>query len=444
MARRRSRVPLDVYINSRLVGQLRRLPSGAIDFRYDQDWLNWKHALPVSFSLPLREDRYTGDPVIAVFDNLLPDNQQIRRRIAERVKADDHDTYSLLAKIGRDCVGAMQLLPEGSTPGLAGAVEGRAVSDDDIGRKIRALTVAPLGMDGDDEFRISVAGAQDKIAFLYWDGKWHIPDGTTATTHIMKPQIGILPDGIDLTQSVENEYLCLRLAAALGLPTARTKITDFAGERVLVIERFDRQWTTDGRLLRLPQEDCCQALSVSPDLKYEPDGGPGIRDILELLKASNDPAVDQKTFLRAQIVFWLLGAPDGHGKNFSIFLRPGGGFSLTPLYDVMSSQPAMDAGRLRKNQFRLANAVGNNRHYVISQILPRHFVQTAEKSGVPGTVVERICAGLADSAEAAIAETLGGLPDDFPTELADSVAGGVRTRLRLLRQNQAVTSPGTT
>ena len=430
MARRRSRVPLNVYINSRLVGQLRRLPSGAIDFHYDEGWLSWEHALPVSFSLPLREDRYTGDPVIAVFDNLLPDNDQIRRRIAERVKADGHDTYSLLARIGRDCVGAMQLLPEGDTPGLAGGVEGRAVSDDDMGRKIRELAVAPLGMDSDDEFRISVAGAQDKTAFLYWNGNWHIPHGTTATTHIMKPQIGRLPDGIDLTQSVENEYLCLRLTVGLGLPGANAAIADLGGERVLVIERFDRRWTRDERLLRLPQEDCCQALSVPPALKYEPDGGPGIRDMLELLKASNDPTADQRTFLKAQIVFWLLGATDGHAKNFSIFLQPGGRFSLTPLYDVMSSQPALDAGQLRRNQFRLANRVGNSRQYVIDEIMARHFVQTAENSGLSAAVVEQIQADLAESAEAAIDKTLATLPDDFPAELADSIVGGMRARLR--------------
>ena len=432
MARRRNRVPLNVYINSRLVGQLRGLPSGGIDFRYDEGWLGWDRALPVSISLPLREDRYTGERVIAVFDNLLPDNQQIRRRLAERVKADDHATYSLLAKIGRDCVGAMQLLPEGQTPGLAGAVEGCAVSDDDVGRRIRGLAVAPLGMDDDDEFRISIAGAQDKTAFLHWKGEWHIPHGTTATTHIMKPQIGRLPNGLDLTRSVENEYLCLRLTAAFGLPSATTEIAEFGGERVLVVKRFDRRWLRDERLLRVPQEDCCQALSVPPTSKYESDGGPGIRHMLELLKASNDPEADQKMFLRAQIVFWLLGATDGHAKNFSIFLQPDGRFSLTPLYDVMSLQPAMDAGQIRRNEFRLANAVGNSRHYVIDGIMPRHFIQSAEHSGVPATVIEQICADLATSAEAAIDETLAALPDDFPAELAESIAGGIRKRLRLL------------
>ena len=142
-------------------------------------------------------------------------------------------------------------------------------------------------MDADGEFRISIAGAQEKTALLYWKDRWHIPHGTTATTHILKPQIGMLPSGIDLNRSVENEHLCLRLTAALGLPSANTEIADFDGERVLVIERFDRRWTRDNRLLRLPQEDCCQALSVPPTLKYDADGGPGMADILDLLKASD-------------------------------------------------------------------------------------------------------------------------------------------------------------
>ena len=274
-------------------------------------------------------------------------------------------------------------------------MKGRWVSDEEIAERLHNLPVAPLGVDGDGEFRISIAGAQDKTAFLRWNGKWHIPHGATATTHIMKPQIGRLPDGLDLTHSVENEHLCLELTAALGLPSATTAIGEFGGERALVVERFDRRWTTDERLLRLPQEDCCQALSAPPTLKYEPDGGPGIKDVLVLLKGSDEPLADQRVFLKAQIVFWLLGATDGHAKNFSVFLTPGGGFHLTPLYDVMSLQPAVDTGQVRRNQFRLANAVGSNRHYIIDSILPRHFTQTAEGNGIPATVVDQIYAELA-------------------------------------------------
>lgn len=433
MARPRTRIPLNVYLNARLVGRLRRPASGAIDFQYDPGWLSWEHALPVSLSLPLREDRYTGDPVIAVFDNLLPDNEPIRRRMAERVHADGYDAYSLLAKIGRDCVGALQFLPDDVEPGPAGIVEGRPASEEYIAAKIGDLAATPLGVDEDEEFRLSIAGAQEKTAFLFWKDQWHVPHGTTPTTHIMKPQIGIiLPSGIDLSQSVENEYLCLKLTAAFGLPSAHVAMADFKGSRVLVVERFDRLWTKNNRLLRLPQEDCCQALSVPPPRKYESHGGPGIAAVLELLKGSDDPDADRRMFLKAQMMFWLLGATDGHAKNFSIFLRPGGRFRLTPLYDVMSAQPARDAGQLQKNKMKLALAVGDSRHYVVDEIVPRHFVQTAARSGIPAAVVEEICAELAQRAARAIDETLAALPPDFPKALAESITGGIRARLRML------------
>jgi serine/threonine-protein kinase HipA len=440
MARRRTRYPLNVYLNARLVGRLRRQASGAIDFQYDSEWLAWEIALPVSLSLPLREDRYVGDPVIAVFDNLLPDSDVIRRRLAQRVHADGADAYSLLAKIGRDCVGALQFLPDGVTPEPAGNVKGRPIDDDYIARKIGDLNATPLGVDEDEEFRISLAGAQEKTAFLLWNDKWYVPHGTTATTHIMKPQIGMLPSGIDLSHSVENEYLCIKLAQAFGLPAANVAIADFKDSRVLVIERFDRLWTKDGRLLRLPQEDCCQALSVPPTRKYESDGGPGMPAVLDLLKASDDPDTDRRLFLKAQIIFWLLGATDGHAKNFSIFLQPGGRFRLTPLYDVMSVQPAFDARQLRKNQMKFAMAVGDNRHYLVYEIMPRHFMETAAKSGVPSAFVQSIFDELVGSADAVINQVMKDLPAGFPQEPAESIVGGLRARLRLADATSARTA----
>lgn len=435
MARPRTRISLNVYLNARLVGKLHRQRSGAIDFEYEPKWLSWEHALPVSLSLPLREDRYTGAPVIAVFENLLPDDPVILRRLAERVHADGSDAYSLLAKIGRDCVGALQFLPEGFEPEAAGAVKGRRVGDDYIARKIGDLTAAPLGLDEDEEFRISLAGMQEKTALLFWKKKWHIPRGTTATTHIMKPQIGMLPSGIDLTRSVENEYFCLKLTAGLGLPSANVAVADFNGTRVLVVERFDRLWTKDGRLLRLPQEDCCQALSVPPTRKYESDGGPGMAAILNLLQGSDDPEADRRFFLKAQIAFWLLGATDGHAKNFSVFLRPGGRFRLTPLYDVMSVQPPVDVSQLRRNQMKLALAIGDNRHYAVHEIMPRHFLQTAARSGIPASVVQEIFDELLKAEHSAVSKAMDELPARFPEKLARSIVNGLRTRLRLLEQS---------
>ncbi len=431
MARKRTRIPLNVFLNGRLVGHLTRETSGAIDFQYDPTWLQWEHTFAVSLSLPLREDRYVGDPVIAVFDNLLPDSEDIRHRVAARSHADGIDAYSLLTAIGRDCVGALQFLPDGADPGPVGEVDAVPITNGEIADRLSNLDAAPLGIGDDKEFRVSLAGVQEKTAFLYCNDAWHIPHRTTATTHILKPQIGE-HDGRDLSQSVENEYLCMQILNALGLPVAKTRIADFGEQRALVVERFDRRWTNDRRLLRIPQEDCCQALSVPSTRKYQSDGGPGIAAILEFLKGSDDPDVDQALFMKAQIAYWLLAATDGHAKNFSVFLIPGGGFRLTPLYDVMTTQPLFDAGQLRRNQMRFAMAVGDNRHYRLHDIMPRHFLQTAAQIGMSFTVVNRILHELDVDTPMALEAACNALPGDFPEQLRDTIVGGTRQRLKLI------------
>jgi serine/threonine-protein kinase HipA len=428
MPRQRTHLPLNVYLNARLVGQLKRESSGAIQFQYDQNWLDWEHTFPVSLSLPLREDRYAGERVIAVFDNLLPDNEDIRRRVAARSDADGIDPYSLLAAIGRDCVGALQFLPDSIDPGKAGNVEAVPISDENIADRLSNLATAPLGIGDDREFRISIAGVQDKTALLRWKGKWHVPHGTTATTHILKPQIGDR-DGRDLTHSVENEHLCMRIVAGLGIPVAQTEIRDFAGVRALVVERFDRQWTRNKRLLRVPQEDCCQALSIPPTRKYQSHGGPGMADIFGFLKGSDDPGYDQLIFLKAQIVFWLLAAIDGHAKNFSVVLHPGGGFQLTPLYDVMSAQHLFDCKQIQRRDMKLAMSVGNNRHYHIHEILPRHYYQTADRAGVPESMVALALGQIGDDLPGAVESACASLPADFPADIRDSIAEGALGRL---------------
>jgi len=424
--------PLNVFLNSRLVGQLRRDISGATSFQYHPSWLDWEFVLPVSLSLPLRAQAYSGAPVLAVFDNLLPDNDHLRRQIAARTHAEGTDAYSLLGAIGHDCVGALQFLQQNVEPGQAGAVEGEPISDDSIALIIKNLATAPLGVTEDESFRISIAGAQEKTAFLYRDGEWYKPRGTTATTHIFKPSIGKLPNGVDLTHSVENEHFCLELIAALGIETAKSQILTFGKRQVLVVERFDRLWAADGRLLRLPQEDCCQALSVSPVQKYQSDGGPGLVKILQLLRGSDDPLADQRAFLKANIVFWLLGATDGHAKNFSVFLRPGGRFRLTPLYDVISAQPSVDSKQLLWKNFRLAMSFGTKPHYAIRQVAPRHFFQTATQSGIGKDVVPSIVGELRGEVEVAVNRVNSELPPGFPVKIADSISGGIRRRLQII------------
>jgi serine/threonine-protein kinase HipA len=207
----------------------------------------------------------------------------------------------------------------------------------------------------------------------------------------------------------------------------------FGATRTLIVERFDRRWTKDKRLLRLPQEDLCQALGIPPARKYQSEGGPGIREVLAFLKASDDPQADRRMFMKAQIVFWLLGATDGHAKNFSIFLYPGGGFRLTPLYDVMSLQPVYAANQIKRNRMKLAMSVGAQKHYVLDTIQPRHFLQSAQSAGMPVSEVESLFAEIANAGPLAIEELQS--TDEVPPQIRRSILEGFKARFKLLESH---------
>jgi serine/threonine-protein kinase HipA len=435
MARRRTHAPLRVYQNNQLVGHLLKEPSGAIQFRYDEAWLNQESACPVSLSLPLREDAYKGQTVSAVFENLLPDSDAVRRRVAEKLGANGIDAYSLLSVIGGDCVGALQFMV-GDAAATPNRIEGQALDENAIEALLENLAQAPLGLSRDDDFRVSVAGAQEKTALLWHEGHWLKPHGTTPTTHIFKTQIGHLPNGIDLSNSVENEFYCLKLVEAFGLAVNHVEIKTFGVTKALVIQRFDRQWTRDGRLLRLPQEDCCQALSIPPSRKYQNEGGPGIVEIVNLLKASDTPAHDQHNFFKAQILFWLIGATDGHAKNFSLFLKPKGGFQMTPLYDILTTQPYFDALGSDRNQMKLAMHVGTTNHYRINTIRLHHFTETGKKAGLPKQLMQKAIEEIINTAEKAVATVEANLPKDFSEAIHVSVKAAMLERVKAMRLDE--------
>ncbi len=442
MARRKTHKPLNVLINNRLVGRLEKETSGAIKFQYVKEWLEWEHSFAVSLSLPLRKAAYRGELVAAVFDNLLPDNPNIRRIVAERTGAGGIDAFSLLEQIGRDCVGAMQFLPDDLQADARMEVRGEPVTEEEIERILANLARAPLGIDPEHEFRISVAGAQEKTALLFHEGQWMRPLGTTPTTHILKPQIGKIPTAfglIDMAASVDNEHYCLKLLEAFGLPVNQTEIQTFGKRRVLVVERFDRLWQDDDRLLRLPQEDFCQALGVPSTRKYQAtveghQNGPGIVDIISLLQASDESTQDQAAFFKAQILFWLIGATDGHAKNFSIFLRPGGGFSLTPFYDVLSAQQAFDANQIPRKSYRLAMSFGKSRKYKILEITGRHFVETGKEAGLGPTIIREVITSVLEVADATTDKALSEMPVDFSVQIHECIKRAMDSRLGQLEE----------
>lgn len=306
MARPKKIVPLSIYINGEIVGTLSFTTIKQMQVTYDQRWLQSENCRPLSLSLPLTEQTLSGQAVESFFDNLLPDNSEIRRRIQTRFGAASDRCFDLLWHIGRDCIGAVQLIPETEDCPDVTRITATPLTDTEIAATLLNYRTIPLGMSGDNDFRISLAGAQEKSAFLWHEGRWCRPLGTTPTSHIFKLPIGQIPQ-IDLRDSVENEWLCNLILKAYNLPVADAEMLVFDGVKVLSVKRFDRKRSIDGSwVIRLPQEDMCQALAVPPAFKYESDGGPGIKTIMDLLYGSASASQDRRTFMKAQLVYWLI------------------------------------------------------------------------------------------------------------------------------------------
>ena len=254
--------------------------------------------------------------------------------------------FDLLSEIGRDSVGAVTLIPEDETvthPIMAW----EKLTEARLEEVLTAYKAdIPLGMIREEnDFRISVAGAQEKTALLRIGNDWCIPKGITPTTHIIKLPIGEIrqPNAtLDLSQSVDNEYYCLLLAKELGLNVPDAEIIKAGNVRALAVERFDRRWNAERTvLLRLPQEDMCQTFGLPSSVKYESDGGPGIARIMAFLMGSSEALKDRYDFMKFQVFQWLIGATDGHAKNFSVFIQAGGSYRLTPFYDIISAFPVL-------------------------------------------------------------------------------------------------------
>lgn len=423
---------LGVWMNGERVGSWIWRSRQSQSFVYADSWLASPLARPISLSIPFESSGVStwGPQVEAFFDNLLPDNADIRRRIQRRFGCVSDSPFDLLSEIGRDCVGALQLLPEDREPPSVCTIESEPLKESDVARLLRAVTSdVVLGAFPEDSFRISIAGAQEKTALLLHNGGWCKPIGTTPTSHIFKFPLGRIGTmQADMSTSIENEWLCLQILEAFGLGVAKAEIAAFEDQKVLVVERFDRSYSPDGSwLMRIPQEDLCQATGTPPSQKYENEGGPGFLSLMDLLLGAREPLNDRKKFMKAQVLFWLLAAPDGHAKNFSIFLEPKGRFSLTPFYDVMSVYPILGykSGNLPPEKLRMAMAViGKNRHYEWLKIQNRHWISTAECCGAR-KIMEDVIAEIVDAIPAVTTKIESILPPDFPENIAQAILSGV-------------------
>lgn len=440
MAKVGSKQALNLWMNGTLVGVWENTRSGE-ELTYYDEWINDELGRPISLSMPFTpsNDPYRGVVVSSYFDNLLPDSLGIRRRLAAKFKAESLEPFDMLKALGRDCVGALQLLPTNERPTDLETISGDELSEADVARILRNTTSqAPLGRQHEnDDLRLSIAGAQEKTALLYRDGKWLLPHGSTPTTHIMKLPLGLVGNmQADMHASVENEWLCTQLADAFGLPVAHCEIGQFEDQKVLIVERFDRRWAADTNwIIRLPQEDMCQATGTPAHLKYQADGGPGVLKISEILSGSVTPQDDLDTFFKAQLFFWLLAATDGHAKNFSIFHQAGDAYRSTPLYDILSAHPiigtAPNKSAMQKVKLAMAVRGQSDNVYLINKVQRRHWNHMSILAG-RGRNAEDLISDLLDNIDDALNSVAGRLPIGFPQELIDTIFDGIRKQgLRL-------------
>jgi serine/threonine-protein kinase HipA len=432
---------LDVWLHGTPVGTW--WPAGRTEarFAYTDAWVNADAGCPISVSLPfLPLNRVVSGPVVDDwFTNLLPDSETILHRMRDRLRLRDSKPASLLAALGRDCVGAIQLLPPSEVPSEYKRIDVTPLSESDVAQRLRRVTVAKgFAADlADDEMRFSIAGAQEKTAFTWHNDQWCVPHGETPTTHIFKlPLVALGARQANMTQSVENEWLSLKLIAALGFQVAEAQIGRFRDEHgsvsALIVKRFDRivEPTSDGSpawIRRILQEDVCQALGVPTSKKYEDDGGPGMARILTLLAGSRNPGRDQQMFANAQLAGWLLAATDGHAKNYSI-THSATGYSMTPLYDVISAWPVIGRGAnlYAVQEIKLAMALrGDSRpRRLLDKIHLRHWQRLANDAG--GDAVFAGMVAMVEAVPKAIAAVEAQLPSGFPEQVWDAITAGMQ------------------
>jgi len=316
---------LSVRLNGKPVGQLEQTKDGKLKFQYQDD------ASQISLSMLLENKRYGNMPCEKYFGGLLPESEEAKKAIGKKFGANPKSTFSLLRAIGRDCAGAISF-HDPEDPVVLDSfreIKMQPLSESELEKHIKELPLKPLFM-GVEGLRLSLAGVQDKAAVCLVDGKIAVPLEGTPTTHILKPTISKFPG------SVQNEYVCLRTAARLTLPVPEVKMGRAGEEMYFLVERYDRKFDGDKRILRLHQEDFCQALGFRE--KYQRLGGPGFKDGFELLMKTRIPIKDRDLLMRAAVFNYLIGNNDAHGKNFAILYDMDGNPRLAPFYDILCTQ----------------------------------------------------------------------------------------------------------
>jgi serine/threonine-protein kinase HipA len=413
-----------VLLDREIVAQLEPLPGSRLyRLRYSRAWIEDPAAYPVTLSLPIASPEHQGLPVRHWLRGLLPDNEARLQEIEREFGVSRDDPYAVLAQVGEDCVGAVQFAtPERAAEIARGGAAGGVKWLD--GEQLETLLREVAGRASPDSRvaqtgQFSLPGALGKVALACDDGagRWGLPSGRRASTHILKPPMPGIP------HHNENEHFCLRLADAAGLASASSRIVRFGGQRAIAVERYDRRTGPGGEVRRLHQEDMAQALGLDPTLRYAAEGSAGIGEIVRLLRDYASPC-DVGAFVRGVAYAWITAGTDAHLRNFSLLIRPGESCALAPLYDVSSALGLVTKSRQRR-ELRLAMAIGGAT--AVDEIDRAAWLRETERSRLPKRLIEEaaeLAARVAGEAPG-VAERLideEGLDDRFLRRLARDVA----------------------
>ena len=429
------------------VGRVQRDTHGRMSFGYADGWLTKQGAYPISLSMPLALRQHNHEKIDAYLWGLLPDNENILAKWGQRYHVSLRNAFGLIEKVGEDCAGAVQFIRPERLQDLeeqSGAVEW--LSDSQIADRLRGLIADHSAWRRIGDFgQFSLAGAQAKTAFLREGERWGIPSGRIPTTHIFKPPIP------DFDGHAENEHFCLELAGRLGFAVPISFVRNFEDQIAIIIERYDRV-PNAGRVLRVHQEDICQALGIPPTRKYEADHGPGAKQIVHLLRAnSTDPLEDVDTFILALGFNWLIAGTDGHAKNYSVLIGAGSVVRLAPMYDVASALPY---SVFDPYNTKLAMRVGGE--YRLRNIGNRQWRKLARELGAnEGQLIDRLtlfAKRIPDEANDVGRQLQSqGLKHPIVIKMTDAIADRARKCLKVLalgsglddKSNSAETSPQT-
>jgi serine/threonine-protein kinase HipA len=412
---------LDVYLHDQLTGQLVQDDGGQMRFAYAESWLNRPGAMPLSQSLPLRKERFSRNECRGFFGGILPE-QEKRELIARNLGISARNDYAMLEQIGGECAGAVTFIPAGEN--LPEQHYGyRPLSPAELAAILRELPKRPL-LAGDEGIRLSLAGAQDKVAVRIEGDEVSLPLGGAPSTHILKPAVERFA-GV-----VFNEDLCMRLAAASGLPAAAVETRAVDGMDYLLVERYDRTHRPAAGgtpvLDRLHQEDFCQAQGIVSEMKYQKEGGPSLKQCFSLLReVSSAPVVDLARFLDAVIYNYLVGNNDAHGKNFSLLYHGVGTANpeirLAPLYDIVSTAYYPELSK------DMAMKIGAE--YLSEKVAPKDFERLAEEAGLGKPLVKQRIPELADTVLASLGKI------EIANPVAEAVAALIRARCESMRDS---------